>query len=135
MPCGSEERPGSSWLACDLCCGRTSSLLGLPCSCTPCICWQELQECFDQAETIFTLKRRGDGWDDVRDSIEDFKEDRRAAIEELSGKFQKIQTSPIARWTKVRCCLRCVHTRSLQWLTFFVSGDRRRSCRERPPWR
>ena len=58
------------------------------------------------ADTIFTLQKRDDGWNDVRDAIEKAKEERSGALDQLKSNFEsdatKIRSSAAVRWTKVR---------------------------------
>ncbi|KAL1495954.1 hypothetical protein AB1Y20_014596 [Prymnesium parvum] len=53
------------------------------------------------SDTIFTLKKRNDGWDDIRSAIEEFQADRRPAIEELKQKAEEVKKAPVVRWTQV----------------------------------
>jgi len=50
-----------------------------------------------EAETIFTLEDRDDGWDDVRNTIKTARKERIGAWEEIQRDYVK----PTAAWTKV----------------------------------
>lgn len=61
----------------------------------------EIDACVQEASTIFTMQPRDDGWNNVRDAIEDFKKDRKGAIDQLTGYTDTINSTPVVRWTKV----------------------------------
>ena len=54
----------------------------------------------DEDDNIFTMKRRNDGWDDVRDSIDTANKDRSKAIGSLNEWSEKY-VAPAGRWAKV----------------------------------
>ena len=54
----------------------------------------------DEDGSIFTMKRRNDGWDNVRDSIDTAIKDRSKAIGSLNEWSEKY-VAPAGRWAKV----------------------------------
>ena len=61
-----------------------------------------MAECIpgEDAPTIFTMEKRGDGWDDVRDAILDAKKERVKAVETIKEKYGP-GFSSAARWARV----------------------------------
>lgn len=51
-----------------------------------------------KADTILTMDKRNDGWDDVRNLLVEMKEDRQEALEQLKT---SITSAPAIRWTQV----------------------------------